>query len=177
MTLSLYILRHAKAESVVPAGGGDHERALKRRGRRAASLVGRFLAGLGETPVLVLSSTAVRARETAEGASRAGEWGAPIELRKSIYEATPETLLREIAACEQDPERLLLVGHQPGLSLLIAELAGSEPAFPTGALARIDLELEHWSGIEPRSGQLAWLVTPETISAARTRGRAREVED
>jgi len=168
MTLHLYVLRHAKAESMAPAGG-DHERPLKGRGQRAARMVGRFLARLGETPELVLTSTAVRARETAEGAHDAGGWNAPIEPRRAIYAATPEALLRELGACTSDPMRLLLVGHQPGLSLLIAELTGSEPDFPTAALARIDFELERWSEVRPRSGRLAWLVTPETMAAFRSR--------
>lgn len=174
MPLSLYVLRHAKAESAAPAGGGDHERPLRRRGRRAARVLGRFLTRMGEAPELVLCSSAVRARETAELAREEGAWSAPIELRRTIYEATPATLLREAAACAGAPQRLLLVGHQPGLSLLVAELVGSEPDFPTAALARIDLELARWKELRPGSGRLAWLITPETIAAFRPRRRTRE---
>ena len=75
------------------------------------------------------------------------------------------------------PGRLLLVGHQPGLSLFIAELTGAEPDFPTGALARIDLELADWSALRPGSGRLAWLMTPETILASRRVGRVHEREE
>ena len=177
MPLTLYVLRHAKAESAPPSGGGDHERALRRRGRRAAQAVGRFLARLGETPELVLSSTAVRARETAEFAARSGGWSAPIELRRPIYEATTERLLGEVASCEGEPQRVVLVGHQPGLSLLIAELVGSEPDFPTGALAKIELDCARWSEVRARSGRLAWLVTPEMIAALRRSARVREREE
>jgi phosphohistidine phosphatase len=169
MTLSLYLLRHGKAESAVPVGGGDHERVLRRRGRKSAQIIGRFLARLGEAPECILSSTAVRARETAEIAREAGGWSAPIDERRAIYAATTEALVREVGSCAGAPERLLLVGHQPGLGLLIAELTGSEPDFPTAALARIDLELEDWSALRPHSGRLAWLVTPETIAAFRSR--------
>jgi phosphohistidine phosphatase len=167
VTHRLYVLRHAKAESEPPPGGGDHERALRRRGRRSAREVGRFLARLGEIPGLVLSSTAVRARETAELARDAGRWTAPVEQSAALYDASPEALLRAIAAVEREPENLLVVGHQPGLAQMIAELTGTEPSFPTAALARIDLELERWRELQPRSGRLAWLVTPETIAAFR----------
>lgn len=165
MTLFLYVLRHAKAEHRAPAGGGDHARPLRPRGQRNARAVGRFLWRLGEVPEQVLSSTAVRARETAEIACEEGDWNVPIEAREALYAATPAALAREVGSCKQGVQRLLLVGHQPGLALLIAELTGSEPDFPTAALARIDLELELWSALRPRSGQLAWLVTPETIAA------------
>jgi phosphohistidine phosphatase len=174
MPLSLYVLRHAKAESAAPAGGGDHERPLRRRGQRAARAVGRFLARLGETPEAVLCSTAVRARETAEIARDAGGWSAPLVLRRAVYEATPAALLREIRACAAGTPRLLLVGHEPGLSNLIAELTGTEPVFPTAALARIDFEVERWNQVQAEGGRLAWLVTPETIAVSGARKRARE---
>src|SRR6185503_2444339 len=106
---------------------------------------------------------------TAEIARKTGDWSAPIEERRALYEATSEALMREIGSCAGGPQRLLLVGHQPSLGLLIAELTGSEPDLPTAALARIDLELEDWSALRPRSGRLLWLVTPETIAAFRPR--------
>ena len=170
MTRSLYILRHAKAEELAP-GGADHARDLRRRGQDAARAIGRFLSALEEAPDVVLSSSAVRARHTAELAKAAGEWGAPLELERELYEAGPEELLERVRARGGDASRLLLVGHQPSLSLLIAELAGSEPAFPTAALARIDLALERWSDLCPRAGKLAWLVTPALLASLRSRSR------
>lgn len=169
MTRSLYVLRHAKAEDT--AAGGDHARALKGRGRRAAQLVGRYLTRLEEAPELVLCSSAVRARDTAETAREAGAWKAPIDLRGGIYEAGAETLRLELGSVPNEVQRLLLVGHQPGLGLLIALFTGSEPAFPTAALARLDFESETWSELAPRSGHLCWLVTPEVIAALRPRSR------
>jgi phosphohistidine phosphatase len=172
MSLSLQILRHAKAEEA-SAGVRDHERALKGRGRKAAEQAGLTLAWLEEPPELVLCSTAVRARETAELARAAGGWEAPIALSSAIYEAGAETLRQELGAVEASVRRVLLVGHQPGLSLLIAELTGGEPEFPTGTLARVDLERERWSELAPGSGRLVWLLTPAVIAALHPRSRAR----
>lgn len=169
MLRSLYVLRHAKAEDPAP-GQGDRARRLKRRGVKAARLLGRTLARLEEAPDLVLSSDAARARETAEHAESEGGWKAPLELRPKIYEAGTTTLLAEIRAVDAGVKRLLLVGHQPGLSLLIAELIGSEPDFPTAALARIDFALARWSEIGPKTGKLAWLVTPEVIEGLTPKG-------
>src|SRR5262245_36590851 len=168
MPLSLYVLRHAKAEETVPSGG-DHARPLKRRGRKAAQLVGRLLSNLDEVPELVLCSTALRARETAELAREAGGWDSPLELADALYEASVNGLQAAVLAAPDSVERLLLVGHQPSLSLLLAELSGSEPDFPAGALARLDFEHARWCELGPRSGRLAWLVTPEALAAARVR--------
>jgi phosphohistidine phosphatase len=163
MPLSLYVLRHAKAERDGLAD--DHARPLKKRGRRAAQAIGRFLTRIEEEPELVLSSSALRARETAELAMEAGRWRAALELDRRLYLAEPETLLRAAAEVEGS-RRLLIVGHQPGLSLLIGLLcAGREPAFPTGALARVDLDLGRWSELAPGAGWLCWLVTPALIGA------------
>jgi phosphohistidine phosphatase len=171
-TRSLYVLRHAKAEEAAPGGGGDRARALKRRGRKDAKRVGRYLTLLGETPELVLTSDAVRARETAELAHEEGGWKARVELCPAIYEAGVESLLRQIRAVSASVRRLVLVGHQPALSLLIGELTGSEPGLPTAALARIDFELERWSDAGPKSGRLAWLVTPEVIETMRPKSES-----
>ncbi len=163
MTLSLYLLRHAKAER---EGASDFERALARRGHREAEAVGRFLARIDETPGLVLSSEAARARETAELAHAAGGWRAPIVTRPEIYQGSEQALLRVLTTVEASVGRLVLVGHQPALSLLIAGLcAGCEPAFPAAALARVDLERNRWNEVAARAGKLHWLVTPALIEA------------
>ncbi len=163
MTLSLYVLRHAKAER--DGFADDHERPLRKRGRKAARAIGRFLTRIGEVPELVLASSAVRARETAELALAAGHWETRLELQDGIYEASPATLSR-IAAAVTGAERVLVVGHQPALSLWIRALTGGrEPAFPTGALARLDFELARWSALRAGAGTLHWLVTPALIAA------------
>jgi hypothetical protein len=47
----------------------------------------------------------------------------------------------------------------------VAQLTGGEPAFPTAALARIDLPGERWSEVAPGTGHLVWLVTPDVIAS------------
>jgi phosphohistidine phosphatase len=163
MPLSLFVLRHAKAEET--AEGGDHERVLRGRGRKAAKLVGRALARLEAGPELVLCSSAARARETAELVLAAGGFGAPLELRGELYMAGTAQLIAELVRVGPEVHRLLLVGHQPGLSLLIGELTGGEPEFPTTALARLDFESEGWHTLAPRSGRLVWLLTSDLLAA------------
>lgn len=168
MTLSLYVLRHAKAEDA--AGGGDHARVLRGRGRKAAKLIGRTLARLDEAPDLVLSSSAARARETAELLVEAGGFATELELRREIYDASAETLLAQVGTIEGEARRVLLVGHQPGLSLLIAALTGAEPEFPTAALARVDLALTRWNELAPGTGRLVWLLPADVLATLTDEG-------
>ncbi|HEX6883734.1 MAG TPA: histidine phosphatase family protein [Planctomycetota bacterium] len=163
MVLTLYVLRHAKAEDA--AAGGDHERVLRGRGRKTAKVVGRALARLDELPDLVLSSTAARARETAELALEAGGLAVELEQRREVYEASARTLLDQLATLPEEAQRVLLVGHQPGLSLLIAELTGAEPDFPTAACARVDLAVARWKDLAPGTGRLVWLFPADALAA------------
>jgi len=161
---TLWILRHAKTHELPPAGRGDHARELKPRGRRAAAAVGRLLARRADPPVLALSSDATRARETAELALEAGALGCTLVLEPALYEATAETLLAVLRAAPRRSASLLLVGHQPGLGLLLGLLLGHEPEFPPGALARLELE-RAWKELAPGVARLTLLVTPEMLLA------------
>ena len=167
MSLSLYVLRHGKAELDAPHGG-DHARPLRKRGRAAAKDVGLLLERLDEAPERVLSSNAVRALETVELAREAGKWKAEVLTSRELYGATPEKLLACLRDIDGSPARLLIVGHEPGLSGLVALLTGgAPPVFPTAALARIDFEASGWSELAPQSGALAWLVVPRLLEAWR----------
>ncbi len=163
MTRSLYVLRHGKSDWEAPHGD-DHERPLKKRGRLAAKQIGVFLTHIGEEPEVVLSSSAVRARVTAEVAAEAGDWSAPLEVTRALYEATADSVLERLHGVRDEYARALLVGHEPTSSSLIAVLTKSAaPAFPTAALARIDLAVESWKEVEPGRGILVWLVNPRLL--------------
>ena len=170
MTLSLYLLRHGKSDWGSDYAS-DRERPLKSRGRRAAARVGRFLTDEGQEPDLVLASPAVRARDTARLAHEAGTWSAPLELREELYDSTPGRVLDEVHAVADTVGRLLVVGHEPTSSALVGLLTGSPPpVMPTAALARIDFEVDAWSGVEPGRGRLAFLVTPRELEDALEEG-------
>jgi phosphohistidine phosphatase len=162
MGLVLHVMRHAKAVRA-RAASTDRGRELRRRGRRMAAEVGRFLERLGERPALFVSSSAPRARETAEIVREACNSSAPLQLVDELYLASVPVLMRTLAELDDGPESVLLVGHQPELALLVRELCGTEPAFPTGAIARLQLGIPHWSAIASGTGRLEWLVTPDVL--------------
>ena len=67
---------------------------------------------------------------------------------------------------------MLIVGHNPGLHDLALALVGDgssddiarlREGYPTGALAEIRFEIDHWSGLSPASGRLERLVFPREI--------------
>ena len=170
---TLYLLRHAKSAWNRPVP--DHDRPLAPRGRRAAPAMAEYMAGDGLVPDAVLSSTAARTRQT---------WMAmesvlgrpPVEWRREIYEAAASDLLAVVRGADDGIDRLLLVGHNPGIQRLALSLAGSgEPRerrrlrekFPTAALAVLELEDGRWADVEPGSGTLAGYVRPKDLPQAR----------
>lgn len=160
----LLLLRHAKSDWS-STSGGDHDRPLARRGREAAPRMGRFLAAVGPLPGRVVTSSAVRARSTAELAVEAGNWRCPIQVAPELYEASVEDLLDLVARQPADLETLLLVGHEPTLSQSIGVLVGGASVrFPTAALASIRCAVRSWQAVAPGTGTLAWLVTPKLVA-------------
>lgn len=162
----LYLLRHGKSDWDA-AYGADHERPLAARGREAAKGVGRFLRELGQTPDLVVSSTAVRARSTAEVAAEAGAWNCPVRLSESLYPPSLGALLAEARSTSDEVGRLVLVGHEPTWSGAVSALTGgSAVRMVTAALARLDFHCDRWSQVGEGGATLVWLVTPKVLRAA-----------
>ncbi len=160
---SLYILRHGKAEWT--SSDGDHARLLQARGQDEARTVGSLLAQKDEAPEIVYSSTAERARQTAELAKEEGDWEAQICLEDALYEASVSLVIDIVRGTEACHQRVLVCGHQPTCGILIGELTRSAaPDFPTAALARVDFEFEDWDRLCVGSGKLEWIVA--------SRGRA-----
>lgn len=162
----VYVLRHAKSERSA-ALGNDHGRPLAARGEQDARLVGRFLIAASPEPELVISSSAVRALDTARLAAEAGGWSCDIRVEPELYEADFARVLEEIRAVDGGLDSVLVAGHEPACSAAVGSLVGSaQVRFPTAALACIELPVARWDMVEMGSGVLVWLVTPGLLAAA-----------
>lgn len=160
---TLFILRHGKSDWNADFGA-DHERPLAPRGRSAARAIGVFLSRLEQTPDLVISSTAVRAHDTARLAAAAGDWPCAIETDPQLYEGDTGLILQLVQQQDDALESLLLAGHEPTSSEMVGRLIGGGLVrMPTAALARIDFSVESWTEVRFERGMLIWLVTPKML--------------
>lgn len=131
----LILLRHAHA---LPAAAGqdDRERPLSDEGQREALEAGRWLKEHGSIPGQVLCSPARRTLQTLAGVEKT-LGPLPVSRVDAIYEATPGDLLGLIDV--DQAQRLLLVGHNPGLEQLLALLTSGQSSdhrgMPPGAIA------------------------------------------
>jgi phosphohistidine phosphatase len=168
----LLLLRHAQAEA--GEAGGDRDRKLAPLGRSELDRIARRLQLPDLRPDLALVSPARRTRETWD-VVKGPRSEAAVSFAEQIYNASAEQLLdlvREVDGVVADgpAERTLLVGHNPGISELAYNLAGTGEGLerllrglPTAGVAVIEFDVEAWREIEPGQGRLAELFTPATV--------------
>ena len=159
---TLLLLRHAKS-SWKDSTQADYDRPLNHRGRDSATLVRRFLKDRKLRPGLVLSSPALRTRQTVafvfEGSSP------EIRYDDGLYLASVGKLLEVISCVEGNCDQVVVVGHNPGLEELLLRLTGVDQRFPTAALASIALDIDQWPAIFEARGQLDWFITPKQLAS------------
>lgn len=150
----LLILRHGKSDW--HAGTDDFNRPLNNRGKDSAHKIGEWLAKEKLQPNLIISSPAIRALTTAEIVNAA--MGKPVQsitTEKLIYEATVRQLLQVLLEIPDSTQRVLLVGHNPGLELLLRYfvpnilMPDDRKLMPTACLAYLQLG-PHWSVCQGR---------------------------
>jgi phosphohistidine phosphatase len=159
---TLYLLRHAKS-SWKDETLSDIERPLNGRGRKAAQTIGDFLKREKVIPDLVLSSSAVRARQTTDLLLKSAGFSTDLRFDERIYEAGAQRLLEVVKQIEKSKKTVLLVGHNPGLEEFLQVLTGVTDSMPTGTLSKIDLGTSSWAAIGDKGGTLEWIVTPKQL--------------
>src|ERR1700731_988045 len=156
MGRQLWVLRHAEAE---PHGTRlDSDRRLTARGEEQARAAGVALARLDPGFEAVLFSPKLRARQTAELA--AAEWGKGGRALLREHEALAggfdaEQALEAVRSLDADG-RLLLVGHEPHLSSIVADLTGGRVGLKKGRRAAARLG--------GGGGELAGLMRPRELA-------------
>ena len=157
----LTIIRHAKAERP-EEHPLDFDRPLTKRGHKEAKATGKRLLMLEPAVDWLLSSPAVRARQTTEELIRVCKYPLTIQWQAEIYEASVEQLLELMRNVPQDMEHVVLVGHNPGLTELVSILSTGDAArlnlhLPTAGLATLELEIFWWNQLRWGCGRLLQL--------------------
>ena len=168
MTRELIVLRHAKSDWDTKAAH-DFDRPLAKRGLKAAKKMGRWMHRHDVIPDYVLVSTAKRAQQTMKRVGKVLKLdGKPVHPEPRIYEANVETLLKVLADCPSEPQRVMLVGHNPGLEMLLLYLCSEASELdvakllPTAALARVAMP-DDWSDLAANSGKLLHIQRPRQL--------------
>ncbi len=167
----LGLLRHAKSSWDTPALD-DFDRPLNERGRAAAARMAEEYRKLELGYELALVSPARRAADTF-GRVR-DSLGADLIARPTprLYAASLGDLLAILAETSPSIERLLVVGHNPGLHQLARRLTGDDGSpqrkalaakLPTGSLVEISLPIQSWAEAAAARGDLVRFLRPRVL--------------
>lgn len=141
---TLLLLRHAKS-TWAESAQTDHQRPLDDLGRQAAPLMGRLLCDEQLVPDLVVTSSALRAVSTVKLVTSACGYEGPVREEDGLYLAASTEWLSLLADLPDDADRVLAVGHNPGVEELLVRLTGVRERMPTAALARVELPVASWA--------------------------------
>lgn len=164
MARQLWLLRHGDAEP--HDARPDPERRLTERGERQAVAAGHAVVRLQGRVELVLTSPKVRALDTARLAASA--WSAEPEVHEPLADGFDGRAALEALSRVSAAGRLLVVGHEPDLSLTVADLTGGRIDLKKGGLAIVR--------VEGAGGELVALLRPrelELIAGADIAGAKR----
>jgi phosphohistidine phosphatase len=158
----LDLLRHADAGDPMAWDGSDAARPLSDKGRKQSKRLGEHLASIGYRPDAVITSPKLRAVETAEIVAKAV--GAKMRVDERLAGGLDLATVDAIVADAGDPERVMLVGHDPDFSDLLAVMCrAAGVTLRKGALARIEIDRP----LEAGAGTLRWLIPPDALRPAR----------
>ncbi len=161
---TVLIMRHAKSDWDSNART-DHERPLNERGEEEAPLMGAWLKEQELVPDWIISSTAVRARQTAQGVIDGSGYENDWAQTPDFYHADPEAYLEKLAELPDSLERVMVVGHNPGIAELVEWLTGEPVMVTTGNVAQVALSLTRWADImtDDLQGELVNFWQPRSL--------------
>lgn len=158
----LLIMRHAHAEHGAVA---DADRALTKKGRRAAEAAGERLADAGFLPDQVICSTARRAWETWKYLrANARAESAEFTVVQDLYSAGVDDAFDLVNQVFDEVGTLLLLGHNPTMAELAQAFADPDAdgpdspirSFPPASIAVVELDVP-WLYAAPGTGTVRML--------------------
>ncbi|WP_319475682.1 histidine phosphatase family protein [Marispirochaeta aestuarii] len=158
MLKTLLLLRHGKTHR-----GGytrDWDRELKGRGVTQARHIGGYLKKTGLVPDRIITSSAVRARATAEICAEETEYPEPVDARDELYNIDDSSLIEFITGLDNSLDRVLLVGHNPAFEETASLLGGKSTPLGTGDCAVLRFALSSWEELRQRP-------SPESVEIIR----------
>lgn len=143
---TLLLMRHGKSswkDEELP----DHERPLKKRGRKDTKRIAKEILKHNLKPDLLLSSTATRARETVEILTENLDTQNPVRFVDTLYMGEPQDFIEALKDLNNDDNIVMIVAHNPGLEAYLQIVDGEIESLPTAGLGYLLLALDDWKNI------------------------------
>ncbi len=171
---TLLLMRHAKSSWKDPQLT-DHERPLNKRGKRDAPLMGQLLHERRLVPQQIISSSAVRARQTAESVAESSGYAGDIMYLDRLYLAEADEYIQALREVPDQFDRVMIIGHNPGLETLLQILSGKIEALPTAVIAHIELPIHHWAELSHEvDGKIVQIWRPKEVRKEEEKGKKKK---
>jgi phosphohistidine phosphatase len=160
---TLLLMRHGKS-SWKDDSLSEHERPLKKRGRRDTKRIAQEIEKNDLYPHIILSSSAARAKETAEILMDTLGFENRIIFSDQLYMAEPEDFIDVLSQLDDNNDTVLVIGHNPGMEAFIQIISGEIETLPTAGLGQLVLVLDSWQDISlDTRGDLVGLWKPREL--------------
>ena len=144
----LILVRHGK--SSWEHNLEDEQRPLKKRGYKDGELVSSAYEEFFENPLVIWSSPAVRAMETAKiFKEKLDIKDENFLIKPSLYTFSSRDLFSQIQDCNPEISQLMVFGHNPAMTVLVNDLGDQWFAsVPTTGLTVIDFKTNSWKDLK-----------------------------
>ncbi|MCB2210218.1 histidine phosphatase family protein [bacterium] len=143
---TLLLMRHAKS-SWKDETLSDHERPLKKRGKKDTKLISKVIKKKDLIPDLILCSSAVRTKETVEILTDELDYDGKVVYSDELYMGEPQDFVAALKDLNNKHDSVMIVAHNPGLEAYLQIIDGEIEAVPTGGLGYLVLVLDDWKDI------------------------------
>lgn len=161
---TIYLIRHAKS-SWDDNKLSDHDRPLNKRGEKDAPLMAEFLRQSGNEPANFISSTAKRAKRTAQVFAKAfGHKKKDIELHPELYHAAPGEITKLLRKLPDDQASVAIFAHNPGITILANTFQGKHlDNVPTTGIVGVRCPVDRWEKWNPTEAERFLFVYPKIV--------------
>jgi phosphohistidine phosphatase len=161
---TLYIARHAKSSWDHP-GLHDHQRPLIPKGVKRTTTIADYLVKHQEEIDLIISSSAVRAYETAKIlAQRLNYDKAKIQIEDSLYHANIEGISEIIYTVANDVKSLMIFGHNPTFTHFSNLFLEDQLEWlPTSGIVCIEFDTDKWENLHIVKKTVKFVITPKSL--------------
>ncbi len=160
---TILLMRHAKSSWKHPEMK-DFDRPLNKRGEKDAPHMGKLLKEENLLPDLILSSPAARAKATTEALVENSGYAGDVRYLLSLYMAEPSVMIDLLKVISDDFNRVMMVGHNPGLEAMLQLLTDKVEALSTAMVAEIEMPIDHWGDLNRHlTGKLVQIKSPKDV--------------
>lgn len=163
LSMDLYLVRHGESGKSLADVKRDKERSLTSEGRKEVEEIAASIDGLGVEFDEIASSPLPRAKETAQIIAKRQKKAKLLLWDELMPEGDRRAMMSRLAKMGHG-SAVLLVGHEPYLTSVVADLTGAKPG--TMLLKKAGLVRIRVTSFTPNAtGELRWLLSPRVLKA------------